>query len=419
MKIDRAHSQLVIMAPNLPWSRNNGKTTAEQSLSKSRSTRKNIEIQASWRRDWSGEGLLAAKSQSMQSSSGGKPSPAMSTSGTRQSNGLPSTPSKLAASSSLRGQSGYAFSFLPPPVSSHAARTGRQWEIPNAASHGRSLEATPIKHHQKQDATPRRRQTINTDWRSSNAPTPNPRPDLRPVTLSHKALVPQELFPGRIVHIKRDLSLPDSEQGWRNHPAVILSRQPREQLVAVAMTTSWTNIQDGMIGKFIGTQQRLAFERSFCRLVSHCTIETRVETPTHIPILQYEGAAVFVRDTYVDCRAVRVVGERDLHKYYRHGTREEAWMDGVSFRKLKEHFKMLATAENFPWEATDQLSIRAWAHDEMEKERAVAELMAVAFRAALALFFGQLAWLCPIFDMGEFAVDFRYEELLDRSPDQD
>lgn len=421
MKIDRAHSQLVIMSNNLPWSARNGKTTTEQSFSKSRSARRNIQAQASWRRDRSGEGSLAAKSQSMQSRSGRKPSPAIPTSSTRQSNGLPSTPSKPAASSHQRGQSGYAFGFIPPPVSSHAARNGRQRETPKVTSQGRPLEAMPVKHHQRQDATSGRCQT-NINWRSSIDPTINPRAGLRPVTLSHKALVPQELFPGRIVHIKRDLGLLDSEQGWRNHPAVILSRQPREQLVAVAMTTSWTNIQDGMIGKFIGTQQRLAFERSFCRLISHCTLETRLETPAHIPILQYEGAAVFVRDTYVDCRAVRVVEENDLHKYYRHGTREEAWMDGASFRKLKEHFKMLATAEDFPWESTDQLTIRAWARDEMEKERAVAEFIAVGFR--VVLFFEQLAlvvlaWHGPIFDMGEFTVDFRYVELLHYSPDQD
>ncbi|KAF4540239.1 uncharacterized protein LTHEOB_9335 [Lasiodiplodia theobromae] len=409
------------MSNNIPWSRSNGKTTTEQSLSRSWSARKNIEVKASWRRDQSGEELLAAKSQSTQSPSKRRPSPATHTSWTRQSNELPSTPSKPVASSNLRGQSGYAFGFLPPPVSSHAARNGRQRDSPKAASKGRPLEIMPTRHHQSQDATPSRRQA-NINWRSSINPTLNPRPDLRPVTLSHKALVPQELFPGRIVHIKRDLSLPDSEQGWRNHPAVILSRQPREQLVAVAMTTSWTNIQDGMIGKFIGTQQRLAYERSFCRLVSHCTLETRLETPAHIPILQYEGAAVFVRDTYVDCRAVRVVEESDLHKYYRQGTREEAWMDRGSFRKLKEHFKMLATMEDFPWEPTDQLTIRTWAHDEVEKERAVAELIAVGFR--VVLFFEQLAvvllaWHGPIFDMGEFAGDSRYEELLHCFPDQD
>ncbi|OJD29938.1 uncharacterized protein BKCO1_6900020 [Diplodia corticola] len=248
---------------------------------------------------------------------------------------------------------------------------------------------------------------------------------------SPKYLPPLSCTPGRIIWVKRliptntntststiNSTTPQSQnqsqnQGWRSHPGVILDAEDptdarADAFAYVATTTSWS-VYRGLDAKFAAaaaaTRDELA--ASFCRVVlvsptgaassssasgsssalssassSFRGVGAGVDVGTgtatgklmgEVPEVRIEGADVFEQETYVDGRAVRRVRKRELGRYVKKGTCDEAFVTAGSLRELKAHLRALASRGNGVWDRADLRDLRAWARWDEGKEEELEE----------------------------------------------
>lgn len=179
------------------------------------------------------------------------------------------------------------------------------------------------------------------------------------VQRSAKVLVEDECTDRRFIFVRPipEIDKEDkSAQGWHAHPALIIGH--RGYKVLLLTITGWGTL--GFDEKFRDAKHLVSYQKSFCLLGRTASAERRMSIPSHVPILDMEGADLFEKETFLDCRGVREVDLWEVEKYFQYGTTREAFLTEEAFEMVKNHLRMLAGCDDLQWDSHDQETIREW-----------------------------------------------------------